>query len=460
MLDIRVKDIVEATGGTLLCGDGEQIIEHISIDSRSSQGNDIFVPIIGAKVDAHRFIFQAFENGCVATLTSEHVAVDASMDTTKAWISVTDTVESLHVIGKLCRSKVTIPAVGVTGSVGKTTTREMIATALSAGKDVFKTSKNYNSSVGLPITMSEMTPDKDIAVLELGMNVPGELGTISRIAQIDMAVITNIGVAHIEYFGTQDKICEEKLTITEGLKQGGLVFLNGDDPFLMKYKDTVKFPVITYGTGEDCDYRAVNIRMEEGHYCFNLIHEDKNIPVVLSVLGVHNVVNAVGALAVADKNGVSMEDAAKTLTGFTGFQNRLQVFKKNGYTIIDDTYNASPTSMKAGLKVLEGYENTGKKYAVLGDMFELGENAWEYHYDVGESSVDLKLDAVFLVGDLSRYIGKAMVEHYAQYELFYFQRKSELIEHLKSILKENDTVYLKASNGMKLKEITAALLEG
>lgn len=454
-MNIKVKDIVKAAEGILLCGDGEQIIEHISIDSRSSQGNDIFVPIIGEKVDAHRFISQAFENGCAAALTSEHT----TMDDTRPWIYVKDTIEGLHAIGRLCRSRVAIPAVGITGSVGKTTTREMVATALSAEKKIFKTSKNYNSRVGLPITLSEMTEQDDMAVLELGMNVPGELGTISRLAGLDMAVITNIGVAHIEYFGTQDKICQEKLTITQGLKPGGLLFLNGDDPYLMKYKDQVKFPVVTYGTGEHCDYRAVNIHMEQGHYCFSLIHGAQNIPVMLSVLGIHNVVNAAGALAVADRNGVSMEAAAKALTKFTGFQNRLQVFRKNGYTIIDDTYNASPASMKAGLIVLTGMDEPGKKYAVLGDMFELGNHSPAYHYEVGEFAATLSLDGVFLVGEMSRYIENALTDNKASCQAVHFESKEELAAKLKSLLTAGDTVYLKASNGMKLKEVTAMLLE-
>ena len=195
MINICIKDIVEATKGKLLCGDEKQQIDHLSIDSRSSQGNDLFIPIIGAKVDAHRFIDGAFSVGCVATLTSEHDSMD---DPNHAWIRVEDTVLALHEIGKLCRSRVTVPAIGVTGSVGKTTTREMIAYALSAEKKVYKTQKNYNSSVGLPITMSLMSNDYDIAVLELGMNVPGELGTISEIAQLKKTDLTNIGDAHIE----------------------------------------------------------------------------------------------------------------------------------------------------------------------------------------------------------------------------------------------------------------------
>lgn len=455
MLNITVGDIVTAAGGKLLCGNAAQKIEHISIDSRISLGNDIFVPIIGEKVDAHNFIGQALEAGCVAALTSEHTSAEGE----KAWILVQDTVEALHAIGRLCRSRVTIPAVGVTGSVGKTTTREMIATALSAGRKVFKTSKNYNSRIGLPITLSEMTNEDDIAVLELGMNVPGELGTISRLAQISMAVVTNIGVAHMEFYGSREALCQEKLTITTGLKEGGLVFLNGDDPLLMQYRHTVDFPVITYGTGEDCDYRAVDIHMEEGHYCFTLLHDGRSLPVKLSVLGIHNIGNACGALAVADHCGVALEEAAAALYQFTGFANRLQRFEKDGLLVIDDTYNASPDSMKAGLDVLAGMNNSGRKIAVLGDMFELGKDSPAYHYQVGVHGAALKIDEMLLIGTLAKEIGRAMTDSGAQCSVIYFDTKEEASAYLKKTAASGDVVYIKASNGMKLKEITAALME-
>ena len=455
MKQITVGDIVAAGKGTLLCGDASQQIEHICIDSRVSQGNDIFVPIIGEKVDAHRFIAQALGNGCVATLTSEHTEASGE----KAWIQVEDTIEALHDIGRLCRSRVTIPAVGVTGSVGKTTTREMIAMALSAQKRIYKTGKNYNSSVGLPITLSEMSNDYDMAVLELGMNVPGELGTISRIAQISMAVVTNIGVAHMEFYGSREKLCEEKLTITTGLQEGGIVFLNGDDELLMRYRDTVPFPVLTYGTGVQCDYRAEDIHMEEGHYCFTLIHGATRQPVKLSVLGIHNIGNACAALAVADQCGVDLDAAAAALYAFTGFANRLERFEKDGLLVIDDTYNASPDSMKAGLDVLAGMENTGRKIAVLGDMFELGSESPVYHYQVGTHAATLQIDEMVLVGTLAKEIGRAMKEAGSVCPIQYFAERADAANYLKTIAKAGDVIYIKASNGMKLKEITAELMK-
>ncbi len=473
MLNITVKDIVKAVNGVLLCGDENQSIEHISIDSRSSQGKDIFVPIIGEKVDAHQFIGQAFAVGCVASLTSEHKTyedIEKTIQTwkdeerekgiSKVWISVANTIDALHAIGRLCRSRILVPAVGVTGSVGKTTTREMIATALSAEKRVFKTSKNYNSSIGLPITLSEMSNDYDIAVLELGMNVPGELGTIAQLADIDVAVLTNIGVAHIEYFGTQEAICREKYTITKGFgEKTGMMFLNGDDPYLMQLKDSTGYPYKIYGTKPECDYRAENIRMENGHYQFDFVFGSRRVPVVLSVLGNHNVINAVGALAVADYFGVDVEKAAKALTSFTGFQNRLQTFHTGGYTIIDDTYNASPASMKAGLSVLCGYETAGRKIAVLGDMFELGSRTKEYHYEVGEFAADQTFDELILIGTNAEQIGKAMKDKKSNIPVRVMDKKEDAVAYLKEHLGEGDVVYLKASNGMKLKEITKALME-
>lgn len=451
-----IREITEAVGGTLLCGSPDQVIEHISIDSRVSEGNDIFVPIIGAKVDAHRFIPNAFEAGCRAAFTSEHDSMD---DPDHAWIRVEDTVEALHALGCLCRSRVSVPAVGVTGSVGKTTTREMIACALSAEKRVFKTGKNYNSSVGVPITMSQMDDSYDIAVLELGMNVPGELGMISEIAKLKMAVITNVGVAHIEYFGTQEAICHEKLTISKGFDKEGLLILNGDDPLLYQFRESTGYPYVLYGLSERCEYRGEHVRMENGHYCFDYVHGDKRVPVILSVLGEHNVRNALAALAAAELSGVDPEKAAEALYSFTGFQNRLQRIPMGDYLIIDDTYNASPASMIAGVRVLSGYEAKGKKIAVLGDMKELGPETPRFHGEVGTAIAKEPIDELLLVGEMAQYIGTEAKAAGAKWPIHVMESNQAAAEYLEHSVKGGDVVYLKASNCMHLKEITAWLKE-
>lgn len=456
MIDICVNDIVKAVKGTLLCGDASRRIEHISIDSRSSGGNDIFVPIIGAKVDAHRFIDGAFSAGCAATLTSEHTAMD---DPDHAWIQVEDTVTALHEIGRLCRSRVTVPAIGVTGSVGKTTTREMIACALSAQKKVYKTQKNYNSSVGLPITMSLMSNDYDLAVLELGMNVPGELGTISEIAQLKMAVITNVGVAHIEFYGSKEAICHEKYTISRGFGKEGMLIINGDDELLYRFRESTGYPYVLYGTKEYCDYRAEEIHMENGHYAFTFVHKDMRIPVVLSVLGRHNVLNAVAALAVAHLNGVDAGQAAAALYAFTGFQNRLQMIDVKDYKVIDDTYNASPASMVAGVNVLAGFETPGRRIAVLSEMRELGENTLRYHYEVGEKIAAEPISELIVIGETAGAIAEGARACGCGYPIVQFADKEAAAVYLKEKLKKDDVVYLKASNAIGLKEITRYLME-
>ena len=456
MEHVTVEDIVRCTGGTLLAGDPRTPIRHLCIDSRSVPEDSLFIPIIGEKTDAHRFIEQTLAAGAAATLTSRH---DAAPGQKKAWIRVPDTVEALHAIGALCRSRVSVPAVGVTGSVGKTTTREMIAAALSAERKVFKTGKNYNSRIGVPITLSEMTPDDDIAVLELGMNVPGELASISRLAGLSMAVITNIGVAHIEYFGSQEAICREKLTITEGLLPDGILFLNGDDPLLYQARGETGFPVVLFGMEAHNEYRAENIHTVSGGTEFDLLHGSLRIPVRLSVPGIHNVTNALAALAVADRAGVDLAAAASALTGFTGFMNRLQLYRTHGYTIIDDTYNASPASMKSGLSVLSGTEASGRKIAVLGDMFELGKNSLHYHFEVGEFAAGQPIDELIAVGTASVQILLGAKAQGASFAMRHFDERTEAASYLQNVLRPGDVLYLKASNGMKLKEITAFLLE-
>ncbi len=226
MENIRIRDIVEAVNGRLLCGDMETSLRHISIDSRTMKGDDLFVPLIGEK-RMPTVLSQAFENGAAASLTSEHDTCPEGI--TGALIRVEDTKKALQDIGRYIRSRLSLPLVGITGSVGKTTTREMIAAALSAGYRTFKTPANHNSQVGVPITISDISEADEIGVLELGMSEPGEMEVIADIARVDTAVITNIGVTHIENLGSRENILKEKLRIQDGMKKGGTLFLNGDN---------------------------------------------------------------------------------------------------------------------------------------------------------------------------------------------------------------------------------------
>ena len=246
----------------------------------------------------------------------------------------------------------------------------MIAAALSARYHVYKTPGNSNSQVGVPITVSEITKADEVGVLELGMSEPGELTVIAQIAKPDIAVITNIGITHIEQLGSRENIYKEKMTIQDGLSDGGVLVLNGDDDMLQKTKGKDGVKTVYYGTGENCDYRAVDLVLTDGKAEFTALHGGKTQKIRLNVMGMHNVMNAMAAIAVCCERGMTMAEAAEGLLTFHGFKHRQQVYADGRFTVMDDSYNASPASMKAALDVFKGL--TGKRHiAVLADMKEL-----------------------------------------------------------------------------------------
>ncbi len=443
--------LAQACGGTILLGDPLTPVEHISLNSNTMKGNDLFVPLIGEKVDAHRFLAQAFQNGAAAALTSEHLA--APDGAAGVWIQVEDTRKALQAIGSHCRSRLKLPIVGITGSVGKTTTREMVAAALSAQRRVFKTPGNYNSQVGVPVTLSEISGEDEIAVLELGMSEPGEMTVIARIAGPDMAVITNIGVTHIGQLGSQENIYREKMSIQDGLKPGGTLILNGDDPWLARSRAKEGCHVAYYGTGEHCGYQARDIRLTDGYPSFEAVCRGKRIPVKLGVMGRHQVGNALAALAVADLNGVDLEAAAAALEAFRGYQGRQQRYEREGILYIDDTYNASPVSMKAAIDILSCLNRPGRRIAVLADMKELGTEEERFHREVGEYVGESRTDLLLTYGGLAEAIRAGALKARPGLLTVHFQNREDLEQYLLTQLREGDAVLLKGSNSMKLGEV-------
>lgn len=473
MENISVKQIVEAAKGRLLLGNEDQAVRAISLDSRNMAGQDLFVPIIGEKVDAHRFICQAILNGAVAVFTSAHenaAQVEAAIrDWEKlgnnpepirhaAWIAVEDTKKALQDLGVYCRSRITIPLVGITGSVGKTTTREMIAAALNAGFKVYRTPGNSNSQVGVPITMSSIPSEAGIAVIELGMSEPGEMEKIARVACVDSAVVTNIGIAHIEQLGSQENILREKLHIQDGMNPEGILFVNGDDPLLADIQAEGGRRTIRYGMSAGCEYRAEDVRLDEGYPVFTAVHGEKRTPVRLQVMGTHMVGNAMAALAVAAEYGVDMEAAARKLGEFGGYKGRQQIHEFQGMTIIDDSYNASPVSMKAGLEVLSSMKPGARKIAVLADMKELGPDTVEFHREIGRYIAEHPVDQVLLYGELAAAIGQGIREAGGQSPFQLCDNLEQVEEWLKREAKNGDCILFKGSNSMKLGEAVAEFM--
>ncbi|MDD6328730.1 MAG: UDP-N-acetylmuramoyl-tripeptide--D-alanyl-D-alanine ligase [Eubacteriales bacterium] len=453
MIRIKVKDIVKAVNGILLCGDPDTIITDLCLDSREIKQGDLFVPIIGNNQDAHKYIEKALEIGA-ATLTSRHKGVVIA---DKPYIQVADTERALHEIGYFLREFYDILFIGVTGSVGKTTTREMIATALGSSRNVYQTSGNLNSTFGVPLTLARATEGAEVAVLEAGIGQPGEMEILSRLIKPQIAVVTMIGVAHMEHFHTRENIRKEKLEIINHMSSDGVLFLNGDDKMLADVRGDIPVQTFYYGTEPWCEYRAENIHMEHYRYVYDYVHGDKKVTVTINALGRHNVSNSLAGMAIADYMGLDIIKAARSYETFQGLRQRLlQIPGK--YTIIDDTYNASPDSMRASIDVLSDLPDSGQKIAVFGDMFELGTDSEKYHYEIGQYMVGKKIDALVVVGELAQNIMKALQDANSSIKCYSFKDNGEVALYLMSVMMPEDVVLIKGSHGMHLNEIVSNLM--
>ena len=476
MKDFCVKDIVRAVGGSLLCGDENVQIDNFATNSGKAEPGLMFAPIVGERVDGHKYIESAFDCGASASLTQNEEAVAGLIDKwrslgiqPKPIVLAEDSVRAMQLTAKEYESRLSLNKVGVTGSVGKTTTKEMIACALSGGLKVFKTAGNANSQIGVPVTIMNIAPDDEAAVIEMGMSEKGEMRRLATLLSLNAAVMTNIGVSHIEQLGSQENILREKWHITDANTEGGCIFLNGDDVLLKERaelcrnnyagvfgrEDNRKLRICTFGHLADCDYRAENEYSDENGVGFDMLHGDVRIPVRLNVLGAHNVNNALVALAVAEFFGVDLRAAVKALEGYTGVAMRQHITKKDGAAYIDDSYNASPDSMKAGLNVLCQMP-ADYRIAVLADMLELGENTKEYHRQVGEYAGQSKVDELLLYGELAGYIGYGAEQYIGKIK--HFDTLGDITEYLKAEIKPGTAVLFKGSRGMKLNEVVDGLL--
>lgn len=456
MHNYYIRDIVKATNGILLCGNENVRIDNLSTDSNAITDNCLFIPIIGERVDAHKFINSAIEAGAAAILTSEHDSLDIGIPA----IRVNNTVMAMQEIGKDYARGMNIPKIGITGSVGKTTTKEMVAKALSAGYKVFKTSGNSNSQIGVPNTLSRISPEDEIAVIEMGMSMPGEMKRLAELVTLDCAIVTNIGVSHIEQLGSQDGICLEKFHIEDALKEQGVMFLNGDDETLLRHKNELKHKVVLFGMNENNDYRAINEKSSGMGTEFDIVTNDaRQYHIRLNVPGIHNVKNTLAAVAAADYFKLDLNKVIEELAAYKGVAMRQQITRSCDVTVIDDSYNASPDSMKAGLDVLESIDVSGKKVAVLADMLELGEKSNEYHYDVGSYLAGKNIDLVILYGKLSDNIGMGVRDN-SDITVIKFDTREEINKYLAENLKAGDAVLFKGSRGEKLNECVETFLKG
>ena len=452
MREYSVRQIIEATKGKLLCGDENTLIKDVVIDSRKAHPEALFVPIIGEKNDAHQFLPSVAEAGCKVSLVSKK---EVSISEGMTYILVEDTLKALQDIAYAYRREyIHIPLVGITGSVGKTTTREMVAAALSGGYQVFKTPANFNSQIGVPLTLFSIPEDAQIGVIEMGISEPGEMTKISRLVAPDSAVMTNIGVAHIEQLGSRGNICAEKYHICDYMNPEGTLFLNADDDLLSKIKSERK--IVYFGKNQ-----VSNISMENGLAKFVAKIDQKEVNVELSVYGKHQIGNALAALSVANCYGVDLVAAAEKLKEFHGFSHRQQIFRKNALTIIDDTYNASPVSMNGAVDILEDIVPAvgGRKIAVLADMKELGEDAEKMHYECGEYLGKKNIHILVHVGELSKEIERGFLHIQPKGEVYGFLDREKMDQFLRNFIRSKDVLLFKGSNSMHLSKSIEELLQ-
>ncbi len=455
MLELRIKEIVEATGGSLVSGSAGAMITGISTDSRKTGGGCLFIPLKGERFDGHDYINMALDGGAAAVLT--HKAVDCKGG--KAIIRVDDTSKALRELAAYYRKKFTVPFVGITGSVGKTSTKDMIAGVVGTKFNVLKTEGNLNNEIGVPLTVFNLEGFHEAAVLEMGMSAAGEISRLTAIVRPDIAVITNVGMSHIETLGSRQNILKAKLEILEGLASKGLVVLNGDDALLAGTKDLLRFRTVFYGMDEGVDYQASNINShgENGTY-FDIKINGREYNIHIPVPGVHNVHNALAAVAVGCELGIPMDDIIKGIAGFSPSKMRMDIIKAGDVRIINDTYNASPQSMEAALNVLKEIGRKSRKIAVLGDMLELGDWAPKAHYDVGRFVATSGTDMLIAVGKNSRYIIDGAVDNgFPESRTKYFEGNGEALEFIRSNLMIDDVVLVKGSRGMKMEEIVKGL---
>lgn len=452
MQSITVKELAEVLHGTLLCGEECTEIATLSFDSRQIGRQTLYVPLPGEHVDGHQFIQSALQNGAVATFTTKGEIVD----TKRPHIQVEDCKKALQLAGAYFRQKKSLPIIGITGSVGKTTTRSLVAEALSAKKTVFQTRGNLNSQIGVPVMLSEIA-EENIAVLEMGISEFGEMERLTKMVRPNFAIITCIGVAHIQQLGSQEHICQEKMAITLGMESNGILLLNGDDSLLRAYRNAIKNVVLLYGTTPDCDFYAKDIQIVNGKAVFRAVCLEEEVEVTLSMPGIHNVLNAMAALAVCKLYQVPLKQAAEKLKQFGGISMRQQVIVTKKYTIIDDTYNANPDSMKAGIQVLMELPREGRKVAVLGDMLELGEDEQKYHQEIGRFAANAGVDFLFTIGNLTPYMEEAALQEGKGIRVKHFEDKKQISEYLKEWLLPEDVVLLKGSRGMALDQVVKEL---
>lgn len=445
-----IKEIIEATHGKLLSGNLNDDIKVFTQDTRVIHGGEMYIPLIGENNDGHDYIEQAFLNGASSIITSKQVSYED-----KNVILVEDTLVALGMMAAYLREHRHVKVVGITGSVGKTSTKDMIYSVVSTKYKTLKTLGNYNNHIGLPLTILRHQ-DEEVMILEMGMNHLDEIHYLTKIARPDVAAITNVGTAHIGELGSRENILKAKMEIIDGLKENGTLVINDDNDMLHTVKEE-GYHLLRVGINNECTLKAINVDLRIEESFFDIEYLGKTYHIHVPVSGEHFVYNALIAIGIGLTLDIDMEQCIEGVEHFELTKNRMDIIElQNNIKVIDGTYNANLDSMKSSLDVLAQYPS--RKIAVIADMLELGDYEESIHQEVGAYVVEKNIDEVLCVGKASLYVIEKAKE-LDFHNVYHFDNNQLLNQYLDELLEKDDIVLVKGSNGMKLKEVVEHLKE-
>lgn len=458
MLPLSINEIKDAVSGKLLQGNGSDKIEEISIDSRTLASGSLFIAIIGEKFDGHSFVKDAVKKGAEAVIVDRPQELPSDISV----IMVDDTTTALQDVAHYYRKKFkNLDVIGITGSTGKTTTKDIMAGVLAQKYNILKTGGNLNNDYGLPLSLLKLTGEEEIAVLEMGMSALGEIKKLAKIAEPQIGVITNVGPTHLQNLKTTANVARGKRELIENLPEGGTAVLNYDNKYVRKMKNNFRGrKVIYYGFNKKADIFAFDIKFINNNrsLSFKIKYEDDIIKFRLNKPGQHNIYNALPAIVIGRQYNLSWKQIRDGLINPELSSLRMDIKTINGCTIINDTYNANPLSMKAGINVLKDIAD-GRKIAVLGAMLELGPKAKKAHLEIANYLVKKGIDILITVGKWGQVMGQAAVKEGMNSEhVYYTENNGQAAELLQHIINPGDTVLVKGSRGVKMEEIVTVIV--
>lgn len=447
-MELNFEELVKAINGDIVINNENKSFNSLCTDTRKIQKDNIFLALKGENFNGNKYVKNAFDNGASIAIVDEIFNIE-ELENKGIVIKVENTYDALLELAKYYREKLGVKVIGVTGSTGKTSTKDLVAAFLSKKYKVFKTKGNFNNHIGLPLMILELDSSIDVAVLELGMSNLGEIHTLADCARPDIALITNVGLTHIENLKTRDNIFKAKMEITDFFKKENILIVNSENDYL-KNVTSDKYKVIKVGY-TDGELLAENVELSDESTKFTVVDGKEKYNFELPMVGAHNVLNALLGIAACKELGVTYEEMSNGLENLEQTSMRLEFIKCDNYTIINDCYNASPTSMRAAIDVLKNY--TGKrKIAILGTMNELGDKSVEAHTQVGEYARD-KVDLLITTGIYN----ESYKNGYNKESMYTFETKEEIIKNVKNMIKDGDVILVKASRGIKFEEIVKAL---